>query len=43
MRWLAGALAITMDQETALGVELEGTWVFDGFVELSHKSWNAQL
>lgn len=27
---MAGALAATVDQETTLGVELEGTWVFDG-------------
>ena len=38
---VAGALAITMDQETIVGVELEGTWVFEDLVELSHNSWNA--
>lgn len=36
MRWLAGALAVTLDQETTLELELEGTGVFESFVELSH-------
>lgn len=34
---MTGTLAVTRDQEATLGVELEGAWVFNSFVELSHE------
>ena len=35
---MTGALAATVEQEATLQVEMEGAWVSDGFVKLSHKS-----
>ena len=35
MTW---ASAATMDQEATLAVELEGAWIYDGFVKLSQES-----